>query len=89
MWRDVAVERTVAAPGGAPDGAGYTFVIRLDDLLEERGMSVAALSDATGLSVQNIHRIKRGDIAAFWLSTLGAICQALSVQPGDLLTYQD
>jgi putative transcriptional regulator len=85
----VAVEKTVASPSAPPDDPGHTFVIRLDDILEKRGMSVAALSERTGLSVQNIHRIKRGDVTAFWLSTLGSICQALSVQPGDLLSYQD
>jgi len=58
---------------------------RLDELLAARGMTLAALSDAVGVSVVNLSVLKNDRARAIRYSTLSAICQALDCEVGDLL----
>lgn len=58
---------------------------RLDELLAERGMTLAALSDAVGVSVVNLSVLKNDRARAIRYSTLAAICRALECEVGDLL----
>ena len=61
--------------------------VRLDDLLQERGMTLTELSDRIGLTLANLSILKTGKAKAIRFSTLEAICRELGCQPGDLLTY--
>lgn len=61
------------------------IVCHLDDLLEARGMTVAALAAATGVTVANLSVLKNNRAKAVRFSTLTAICDALQCEPGDLL----
>jgi putative transcriptional regulator len=45
------------------------------------------LSEATGISPQNLGKIIRGDVRALRFETLDALCKVLECQPGDLLEY--
>ncbi len=63
--------------------------VRLDDLLQERGMTLTELSDRIGLTLANLSILKTGKAKAIRFSTLEAICRELGCQPGDLLTYGD
>ena len=45
------------------------------------------LSDRVGVSNVNLSKMKTGRISAIRFSTLEAICEALSCQPGDILEY--
>ncbi|BEU02667.1 transcriptional regulator [Agarivorans sp. OAG1] len=65
-----------------------TIVINLDVMLAKRKMRLNDLSDAVGISVQNLSILKTGRAKAIRFSTLSAICQVLECQPGDLLEYQ-
>ncbi len=58
---------------------------RLDVLLEERGMTVARLSELVGVSVVNLSVLKNDRAKAIRFSTLVAICEALDCEVGDLL----
>ncbi|WP_298637156.1 helix-turn-helix transcriptional regulator [uncultured Umboniibacter sp.] len=64
------------------------IVISLDLLLVKRKMTLTELSQRVDVSVTNLSLLKNGKVKAIRFSTLGAICEALDCQPGDLLTYQ-
>ena len=57
----------------------------LADLLDEREMTLVELSDRTGITTVNLSKLKNGHARAIRFTTLVAICNALTCQPGDLL----
>ena len=62
----------------------HRVVCRLDELLEERGMTLTALSAEVGVSLVNLSVLKNQRAKAVRFSTLTALCEALHCQPGDL-----
>jgi putative transcriptional regulator len=64
------------------------IVVKLDDLLHDRRMTLTELADRIGITLANLSILKTGKARAIRFSTLEAICQALACQPGDLLKYQ-
>ena len=64
------------------------MVCHLDDLLEERAMTLTALADAVGISLVNLSIMKNNRAKAIRYSTLTAICQVLGCQPGELLSVE-
>ncbi|MBP1136175.1 putative transcriptional regulator [Arthrobacter sp. PvP023] len=58
---------------------------RLDELLEERGMTLTELSKQVGVSLVNLSVLKNDRARAIRFSTLTAICDALDCQVGHLL----
>jgi len=76
----------VIAP--ADDGDPHRVVCHLDRLLEERGMTLAALAEAAGVTVVNLSVLKNDRARAVRFSTLTAICDALGCQPGDVLSVE-
>ncbi|MFJ7748833.1 helix-turn-helix domain-containing protein [Arthrobacter sp. NPDC097144] len=58
---------------------------RLDELLEERGMTLTELSRQVGVSVVNLSVLKNDRARAIRFSTLSAVCRALNCEVGDLL----
>ena len=68
--------------GGEPD---HRVVVRLDAVLEARGMTLAELSRRVGVSQVNLSVLKNGHARAIRFSTLTAICDVLECTPGDLL----
>ena len=72
----------------ATDEEGDTIMVRLDDLLHERRMTLTELADRVGLTLANLSILKTGKAKAIRFSTLGAICRELECQPGDLLSYE-
>ena len=71
---------------GTVEGSG--IVVRLDDLLHARRMTLTELSERIGLTLANLSILKTGKAKAIRFSTLEAICRELECQPGDLLGYQ-
>ncbi|MBA3853304.1 MAG: transcriptional regulator [Gemmatimonas sp.] len=63
------------------------IVVRLDELLADRGMTLTELSQRVGITLANLSVLKSGRARAVRFSTLAAICRALQCQPGDLLAY--
>jgi putative transcriptional regulator len=58
---------------------------RLDELLEERGMTLTRLSELVDLSIVNLSILKNDRAKAIRFSTLTAICAALGCEVGELL----
>ncbi len=63
----------------------HRIVCRLDELLEVRGMTLAALADEVGVTVVNLSVLKNNRAKAVRFSTLTAICDVLECTVGDLL----
>ena len=63
------------------------IVIKLDKLLQERGMTLTALAERIDITLANLSILKTGKAKAVRFSTLEAICAALECQPGDLLAF--
>lgn len=63
------------------------IIVRLDDMLLARGMTLTELSQRVGITLANLSVLKSGRARAVRFSTLGAICTALECQPGDLLGW--
>jgi len=63
------------------------IVVKLDDMLHARRMTLTDLAERIGLTLANLSILKTGKARAVRFSTLEAICGALHCQPGDLLEY--
>jgi putative transcriptional regulator len=63
------------------------IMVRLDDVLYARRMTLTELSDRIGITLANLSILKTGKARAVRFSTLEAICEALDCQPGDLLQF--
>jgi len=64
------------------------IVVKLDDLLHDRRMTLTELADRVDMTLANLSILKTGKARAIRFSTLEAICKALSCQPGDLLRFE-
>ena len=61
------------------------IVVRLDELLHARRMTLTELAARIDITVANLSILKTGKARAIRFSTLEAICAELDCQPGDLL----
>ena len=66
---------------------GASIMVKLDDLLHERRMTLTELAERVGLTLANLSILKTGKAKAIRFSTLEALCRQLDCQPGDLLEY--
>ena len=64
------------------------IAVKLDDLLHDRRMTLTDLADRVGITLANLSILKTGKARAIRFSTLDAICEALSCQPGDILRFE-
>ena len=64
------------------------IVVRLDELLHERRMTLTELAARIDITLANLSILKTGKAKAIRFSTLEAICRELECQPGDLLGYE-
>lgn len=63
------------------------IVVRLDEKLYERRMTLTELATRIDITLANLSILKTGKAKAIRFSTLAAICRELDCQPGDLLVY--
>jgi len=63
------------------------IVVKLDDMLHERRMTLTELAERVGITLANLSILKTGKARAVRFSTLDALCEALQCQPGDLLQH--
>lgn len=73
----------------ATETDGTAIMVKLDDLLHDRRMTLTELSERVGLTLANLSILKTGKAKAIRFSTLEAICRELECQPGDVLAYHD
>jgi putative transcriptional regulator len=64
------------------------ITITLDDVLHDRRMTLTELAERVGLTLANLSILKTGKARAIRFTTLDAICEALSCQPGDILRFE-
>ncbi len=64
------------------------IAVKLDDVLHDRRMTLTELADRVGMTLANLSILKTGKARAIRFSTLEAVCEALSCQPGDLLRFE-
>jgi putative transcriptional regulator len=64
-----------------------SIMIRLDELLTDRGLTLTELAQRVGITVVNLSILKNGRARAIRFSTLARLCAELGCQPGDLLGY--
>lgn len=62
-------------------------VVKLDDMLAARRMTLTELSEAVDITMANLSILKTGKAKAIRFSTLEAICEVLDCQPGDILSF--
>ena len=65
------------------------IVVKLDDLLYARRMTLTELAERIDITLPNLSILKTGKARAIRFSTLEAICRELRCQPGELLAYED
>lgn len=65
-----------------------SIIVKLDDKLHDRRMTLTELSERIGITLANLSILKTGKARAIRFSTLEAICEALQCQPGDLLEFR-
>ena len=61
------------------------IVLELDVMMAKRRVSLNELADRVGITNVNLSKIKNNKVNAVRFSTLGAICEALNCEPGDIL----
>jgi len=64
------------------------ILVKLDDLLHERRMTLTELAQRVDITLANLSILKTGKARAIRFSTLQAICGVLACQPGDLLEFR-
>ncbi len=64
------------------------IAVKLDDMLHDRRMTLTELAERVGMTLANLSILKTGKARAIRFSTLEAICEALSCQPGDMLRFE-
>lgn len=63
------------------------IIVKLDDVLHDRRITLTELSETVGITLANLSILKTGKARAVRFSTLESICQALQCQPGDILEF--
>jgi putative transcriptional regulator len=64
------------------------ILVKLDDLLHDRRMTLTELAERIDITLANLSILKTGKARAIRFSTLEAICDVLACQPGDLLEFR-
>ena len=65
------------------------IVVKLDDVLHARRMTLTELSAKVGITLANLSILKTGKARGIRFATLLAICEALDCRPADLLDIDD
>ena len=64
------------------------IVVTLDVMMARRKISSKELAAKLGITESNLSLLKRGKVKGVRFQTLGAICEVLECQPGDLLEFR-
>jgi putative transcriptional regulator len=63
-------------------------IVKLDERLHERRMTLTELAGQVDITLANLSILKTGKAKAIRFSTLASLCRALDCQPGDLLGWE-
>ncbi len=62
--------------------------INLEEMLDKRGITLYRLAKDTGISYENLRKMKNGDATRIYFDTLDKLCETLKCSPADLLTRE-
>ena len=65
------------------------IIVNLDVMMAKRKVSLNELSEKVDITPANLSILKTGKAKAIRFSTLEALCEELSCQPGDILEWQE
>ena len=63
------------------------IIVKLDDRLHERRMTLTELAERVDITLANLSILKTNKAKAIRFSTLAALCRELDCQPGDILAH--
>ena len=66
----------------------HRVVCHLDDLLADRGMTLASLAEQVGVTVVNLSVLKNNRAKAVRFTTLTRLCEVLECEVGDVLEVE-
>jgi putative transcriptional regulator len=64
------------------------ITIKLEELLEKSGKSLYRLAKDTGISYENLRKMKNGQATRIYLDTIEKLCVALDCELSDLLVIE-
>jgi len=64
------------------------IIVNLDVMMAKRKISLTELASKVDITMANLSILKTNKAKAIRFSTLEALCQELSCQPGDLLEFR-
>ncbi|MDP3749831.1 MAG: helix-turn-helix transcriptional regulator [Phenylobacterium sp.] len=64
------------------------ILIKIDDMLHARRMTLTELAGKVGITLANLSILKTGKAKGVRFETLEAICDVLDCQPGDLIEFR-
>ncbi|XMN61937.1 helix-turn-helix domain-containing protein [Corynebacterium sp. LaCa142] len=64
------------------------MICHLDRIMEERGITGAALAKEVGITPVNLSVLKNNRAKAVRFSTLATLCTVLDCQPGDIFEVE-
>lgn len=65
-----------------------TIVVYLEEILQDREMTMTELAERVGITMANMSILKTGKAKAIRFATLESICEILDCQPGDILKFE-
>lgn len=64
------------------------IILKLDDIMAQRRMTLGELAERVGITSANLSHIKTGKARAIRFSTLEKLCEVLACKPGDIIDYE-
>lgn len=64
------------------------IILRLDQMMADRKISLNDLAEQVGIANVNLSKIKTGKVSTIRFSTLESLCDALDCQPGGILEHK-
>ena len=62
--------------------------IRLEELLKKRGVTLYRAAKDTGISYENLRKMRNGEVSRIYLDTIEKLCRYLECEPSDLLAIE-
>lgn len=62
--------------------------INLDEMLDKRGKTLYRLAKETGISYENLRKMKNGEATRIYLDTIEKLCLNLECEPNDLFVIE-
>lgn len=64
------------------------FEVKLNEILEEKNMSITELSESTGINSQRLRAIAKNDFKQFQINEFDILCNVLGKTPSQILVHK-